>query len=31
VCAKSELPFLPSGKIKKQELADQLAARVGSD
>jgi acyl-CoA synthetase (AMP-forming)/AMP-acid ligase II len=31
VCAKSELPFLPSGKIKKQELADQLAARVGSE
>ena len=27
VCAKSELPFLESGKIKKQELADQLAAR----
>ena len=30
VCAKSELPFLPSGKIKKQDLADQLAARFGS-
>ena len=28
VCAKSELPFLQSGKIKKQELAEQLAARV---
>jgi acyl-CoA synthetase (AMP-forming)/AMP-acid ligase II len=27
VCAKSQLPFLPSGKIKKQELADLLAAR----
>jgi acyl-CoA synthetase (AMP-forming)/AMP-acid ligase II len=27
VCAKSELPFLPSGKIKKQDLAEQLAAR----
>ena len=27
VCAKSELPFLQSGKIKKQELAQQLAAR----
>jgi acyl-CoA synthetase (AMP-forming)/AMP-acid ligase II len=27
VCAKSELPFLPSGKIKKQDLAQQLAAR----
>ena len=27
VCAKSELPFLQSGKIKKQELAEQLAAR----
>jgi acyl-CoA synthetase (AMP-forming)/AMP-acid ligase II len=31
VCAKSELPFLQSGKIKKQELADQLAARFGSE
>ena len=30
VCAKSELPFLQSGKIKKQDLADQLAARFGS-
>jgi acyl-CoA synthetase (AMP-forming)/AMP-acid ligase II len=30
VCPKSELPFLPSGKIKKQDLADQLAARFGS-
>jgi acyl-CoA synthetase (AMP-forming)/AMP-acid ligase II len=29
VCAKSELPFLQSGKIKKQELAEQLAARFG--
>jgi acyl-CoA synthetase (AMP-forming)/AMP-acid ligase II len=28
VCAKSELPFLESGKIKKQELAGLLAARV---
>ncbi|HEU5308934.1 MAG TPA: class I adenylate-forming enzyme family protein [Acidimicrobiia bacterium] len=28
VCAKSELPFLESGKIKKQELAALLAARV---
>jgi acyl-CoA synthetase (AMP-forming)/AMP-acid ligase II len=27
VCAKSELPFLDSGKIKKQELSEQLAAR----
>jgi acyl-CoA synthetase (AMP-forming)/AMP-acid ligase II len=27
VCAKAELPFLPSGKIKKQDLAAQLAAR----
>ena len=27
VCDKSELPFLPSGKIKKQDLAEQLAAR----
>jgi hypothetical protein len=27
VCAKSDLPFLQSGKIKKQELAAQLAAR----
>ena len=27
VCAKSDLPFLQSGKIKKQELAEQLAAR----
>lgn len=27
VCAKSELPFLVSGKIKKQELSDQLSAR----
>jgi acyl-CoA synthetase (AMP-forming)/AMP-acid ligase II len=27
VCAKSELPFLPSGKIKKQELGKQLSAR----
>ena len=30
VYAKSELPFLQSGKIKKQDLADQLAARFGS-
>jgi acyl-CoA synthetase (AMP-forming)/AMP-acid ligase II len=30
VCAKSELPFLPSGKIKKQDLAEQLAARFAS-
>jgi acyl-CoA synthetase (AMP-forming)/AMP-acid ligase II len=30
VCAKSDLPFLPSGKIKKQELAELLAARLGS-
>jgi acyl-CoA synthetase (AMP-forming)/AMP-acid ligase II len=29
VCAKSELPFLPSGKIKKQELAAMLADRFG--
>jgi hypothetical protein len=28
VCVKSELPFLESGKIKKQELAGLLAARV---
>jgi acyl-CoA synthetase (AMP-forming)/AMP-acid ligase II len=28
VCAKSELPFLPSGKIKKQELAEQLASQL---
>ena len=27
VCAKAELPFLDSGKIKKQELAEKLAAR----
>jgi len=27
VCAKSELPFLPSGKIKKQDLTEQLANR----
>jgi acyl-CoA synthetase (AMP-forming)/AMP-acid ligase II len=31
ICAKTELPFLPSGKIKKQELAEQLAARFGSE
>jgi acyl-CoA synthetase (AMP-forming)/AMP-acid ligase II len=30
VCAKSELPFLPSGKIRKQDLAEQLAARFRS-
>ena len=30
VCAKSELPFLQSGKIKKQELAEQLATRFGT-
>ena len=29
VCEKSELPFLQSGKIKKQELAELLADRVG--
>ena len=29
VCEKSELPFLPSGKIKKQELAAMLAERFG--
>jgi acyl-CoA synthetase (AMP-forming)/AMP-acid ligase II len=28
VCAKSDLPFLQSGKIKKQELAERLAARL---
>jgi acyl-CoA synthetase (AMP-forming)/AMP-acid ligase II len=28
VCAKSDLPFLQSGKIKKQELAELLAERV---
>ena len=28
VCAKAELPFLESGKIKKQELAERLAARI---
>jgi acyl-CoA synthetase (AMP-forming)/AMP-acid ligase II len=27
VCAKADLPFLQSGKIKKQELAELLAAR----
>ena len=27
VCAKAELPFLDSGKIKKQELADRIARR----
>ena len=31
VCEKSELPFLQSGKIKKQELAEMLAARFGAD
>ena len=31
VCAKSELPFLQSGKIKKQELAEQLAARFAGE
>jgi len=30
VCEKAALPFLPSGKIKKHDLADQLAARFGS-
>jgi acyl-CoA synthetase (AMP-forming)/AMP-acid ligase II len=30
VCAKSDLPFLQSGKIKKQELAELLAARFTS-
>jgi acyl-CoA synthetase (AMP-forming)/AMP-acid ligase II len=29
VCAKSELPFLQSGKIKKQELSEMLAERFG--
>ena len=28
VCAKADLPFLDSGKIKKQELAEQLAVRL---
>ena len=28
VCAKSDLPFLQSGKIKKQELAELLAEQV---
>ena len=28
VCAKAELPFLDSGKIKKQELAEQLAGTL---
>ena len=31
VCAKSDLPFLDSGKIKKQELAELLAARYADD
>jgi acyl-CoA synthetase (AMP-forming)/AMP-acid ligase II len=31
VCTKAELPFLDSGKIKKQELAEMLAARFGAD
>jgi acyl-CoA synthetase (AMP-forming)/AMP-acid ligase II len=30
VCAKAELPFLDSGKIKKQELSEMLAARFGA-
>jgi acyl-CoA synthetase (AMP-forming)/AMP-acid ligase II len=30
VCAKSDLPFLQSGKIKKQELSEQLATRFES-
>jgi acyl-CoA synthetase (AMP-forming)/AMP-acid ligase II len=30
VCAKADLPFLQSGKIKKQELAELLAARFTS-
>ncbi len=28
VCAKADLPFLASGKIKKQELADRLAEQM---
>ena len=28
VCEKAELPFLQSGKIKKQELGEELAARI---
>jgi acyl-CoA synthetase (AMP-forming)/AMP-acid ligase II len=31
VCTKAELPFLDSGKIRKQELAEMLAARFGAD
>jgi acyl-CoA synthetase (AMP-forming)/AMP-acid ligase II len=31
VCAKSELPFLDSGKIKKQELAARIAQRVPAE
>jgi acyl-CoA synthetase (AMP-forming)/AMP-acid ligase II len=31
VCAKSELPFLQSGKISKQELAELLATSANSD
>ncbi len=30
VCAKSDLPFLQSGKIKKQELAELLAERFAN-
>ena len=30
VCAKSELPFTESGKIKKRELAEMLAERITS-
>jgi acyl-CoA synthetase (AMP-forming)/AMP-acid ligase II len=30
VCAKADLPFLVSGKIKKQQLSEQLAARFAS-
>jgi acyl-CoA synthetase (AMP-forming)/AMP-acid ligase II len=31
VCDKAELPFLESGKIKKQELATELAARMEAE
>jgi acyl-CoA synthetase (AMP-forming)/AMP-acid ligase II len=31
VCQKSELPFLQSGKIKKQELATMLSTMFGAD
>ncbi|MBW1883108.1 MAG: long-chain fatty acid--CoA ligase, partial [Deltaproteobacteria bacterium] len=31
ICTKADLPFLDSGKIKKQALAERITGRYGGD